>query len=117
MLHSANTKVRGRFSEKRRGLSHRCARNASAALENFVCFPEKTFSTASTRNGSQADRVLLRIVSSFAPKAQCDGAERAHYQVMATLRQFILGGATKSLIETIASDPLFTLTTNSDARP
>jgi hypothetical protein len=66
-----------------------------------------------TRNGRQADRVLLRIVSSFAPKAQCDGAERAHYQVMATLRQFILA---KSLIETTASDPLFTITTNSSAR-
>ena len=60
--------------------------------------------------------MLLRIVSSFAPKAQCDGAERAGYQVMVTLRQFILGGATKSLIETTASDPLFTLTTKSSAR-
>jgi hypothetical protein len=72
-----------------------------------------------SRNGRQADRVLLRIVSSFAPKAQYDGAERARHQVMATLRQFILGGATMSLIE--ASDPLFTLTTftlttNSSAR-
>ena len=55
--------------------------------------------TRLTRNGRQADRVLLRIVSSFAPKAQYDGAERARHQVMATLRQFILGGATKSLIE------------------
>jgi len=72
--------------------------------------------TRLTRNGRQADRVLLRIVSSFAPKAQCDGAQRARYQVMATLRQFILGGATKRLIETTASDPLFTLTTNSSAR-
>jgi hypothetical protein len=43
MLHSANTKVRGRFSEKRRGLSHRCARNASAALENFVRHPKRLF--------------------------------------------------------------------------
>ena len=42
--------------------------------------------TRMIRNGRQADRVLLRIVSSFAPKAQCDGAERARYQVMATLR-------------------------------
>src|ERR1700728_1972692 len=49
-VHSANTKVRGRFSEKRGGLSHRCARNASAALENFVRHPQKTFSTVSARN-------------------------------------------------------------------
>jgi hypothetical protein len=72
-------------------------------------------SAAMTRNGRQADRASTHV-SSFAPKAQCDGAERARYQVMATLRQFILGGATKSLIETTASDPLFTLTTNSSAR-
>ena len=43
MLRSANTKVHGRFSEKRRGLSHRCARNASAALENFVRHPKRLF--------------------------------------------------------------------------
>ena len=30
-----------------------CARNASAVLENFVCFPEKTFSTASVKIGSR----------------------------------------------------------------
>src|SRR5947208_13547589 len=40
----------GRFSEKRCGPSRRCARNASAALENFVCYPQKTFSTASTQS-------------------------------------------------------------------
>ena len=49
MLFSVDTTVRGRFSEKRCGPSRRCARNASAALENFVCYPQKTFSTASTR--------------------------------------------------------------------
>src|SRR5712671_6179342 len=47
MLHRDDTKVRGRFSEKRSGPSRRCARNASAALENFLCFPQKTFSTVS----------------------------------------------------------------------
>src|SRR6476620_11821730 len=52
MLFSVETKVRGRFSEKRCGPSRRCARNASAALENFVCCPEKTFSTASTQRRS-----------------------------------------------------------------
>src|SRR6476660_2089724 len=31
--------------------SRRCARNASAALENFVCYPQKTFSAASTQLG------------------------------------------------------------------
>src|SRR5207248_11659803 len=45
---SVATKVHGRFSEKRCGPSRRCARNALAALENFVCCPQKTFSTAST---------------------------------------------------------------------
>jgi hypothetical protein len=51
MLFSVDTKVRGRFSEKRCGPPRRCARNASAALENFVCYPQKTFSTASTQLG------------------------------------------------------------------
>jgi len=46
MLCSANTKVRGRFSKIRCGPSRRGARNASAALENFVCYPQKTFSRA-----------------------------------------------------------------------
>src|SRR5437870_4847633 len=54
MLFSVDTTVRGRFSEKRCGPSRRCARNASAALENFVCYPQKTFSTASTRSGHAA---------------------------------------------------------------
>src|SRR5260221_6303726 len=49
MFFSVDTKVRGRFSEKRCGPSRRCARNASAALENFVCYPQKTFSTASVK--------------------------------------------------------------------
>src|SRR5258707_6192850 len=47
MLFSVDTNVGGRFSEKRCGPSRRCAQNASAALENFVCYPQKTFSTAS----------------------------------------------------------------------
>ena len=51
MLHSASTKVHGRFSEKRRGPSHRCAPNASAALENFVRDTQKTFSTVSEQSG------------------------------------------------------------------
>src|SRR6266403_3399897 len=50
MLFSVDTKIRGRFSEKRCGPSRRCARNASAGLENFVCYPQKTFSTASTHS-------------------------------------------------------------------
>src|SRR5260221_14389776 len=49
MFFSVDTKVRGRFSEKRCGPSRRCARNASAASENFVCYPQKTFSTASVK--------------------------------------------------------------------
>jgi hypothetical protein len=43
MLFSVDTKVRGRFSEKRCGPSRRCAQNASAALENFVCYSPKDF--------------------------------------------------------------------------
>src|SRR5205823_705153 len=49
MLFSVDTKVRGRFFEKRCGPPRRCARNASAALENFVCCLQKTFSTASVK--------------------------------------------------------------------
>jgi hypothetical protein len=52
MLFSVDTKVRGRFSEKRCGPSRRCARNAPAALENFVCHPQETFSTASVKSRS-----------------------------------------------------------------
>jgi hypothetical protein len=51
-LNGADTKVRGRVSEKRSGPSRRCARNASAALKKFVCLLQKTFSTASTHIGS-----------------------------------------------------------------
>ena len=50
---SANTAVRGRFSEKGRGPSHRCTRNVSAALENFVRHPQNTFSTVSVKSGSR----------------------------------------------------------------
>src|SRR5437588_4395738 len=64
MLFSVDTTVRGRFSEKRCGPSRRCARNASAALENFVCYPQKTFSTASVKPGNAAKEFM---VSAFAP--------------------------------------------------
>jgi len=43
MLFSVDTKVRGRFSEKRCGPSRRYAGNASAALNNFayyLCVPK-----------------------------------------------------------------------------
>src|SRR4029077_20797833 len=51
MLCSAARKVRGRFSDTRCGPSRRCARNASEPLENFACYPQKTFSTASVKAG------------------------------------------------------------------
>ena len=41
--------------------SRRCARNASAALENFVCYPPKTFSTASTRKRHFAPTAGLAV--------------------------------------------------------
>src|SRR6266478_5181900 len=63
MLFSVDTTVRGRFSEKRCGPSRRCARNASAALENFVCCPQKTFSTASVK----LRRTLYEQMSSGLP--------------------------------------------------
>jgi hypothetical protein len=57
MLCCADTKVRGRFSETRCGPSRRCARNASGALENFACYPQKTFSTSSAQSRrSRAER-------------------------------------------------------------
>jgi len=58
MLCSADTKVRGRFSETRCGPSRRCARNASGALKNFACYPQKTFSTASTQSRSRAASLI-----------------------------------------------------------
>src|SRR6266436_6013977 len=62
MLFSVDTKVRGRFSEKRCGPSRRCARNASAALENFVCCPQKTFSTASVKTGkAQCEQMFSAV--------------------------------------------------------
>src|SRR5277367_1350819 len=57
---SADAKVCGRFSEMPRGPSHRCARNASAALENFVPDPQKTFSTVSTHFGSRRPQIFRR---------------------------------------------------------
>src|SRR5207253_5174679 len=43
MLFSVDTTARGRFSEKRCGPSRRCARNASAALENSFVTPKRLF--------------------------------------------------------------------------
>src|SRR5271155_2880259 len=76
MLHSANTKVRGRFSEKRLGLSHRCARNASAALENFVRHPQKTFSTVSVKNRSDDSPARLPLCPD--QRTACPGVARQH---------------------------------------
>src|SRR5271168_4379520 len=68
---SADAKVCGRFSEMPRGPSHRCARNASAALENFVPDPQKTFSTVSVKNGSDGTKTRLPVCpeqrTSFGP--------------------------------------------------
>src|SRR5947207_15471804 len=74
MLFSVDTTVRGRFSEKRCGPSRRCARNASAALENFVCYPQKTFSTASTQTGSRCfgDFTLNRTRSNIRRRSRRD---------------------------------------------
>src|SRR5438128_1486940 len=63
MLFSVDTTVRGRFSEKRCGPSRRCARNASAALENFVCCPQKTFSTASVkRRNTRCEQMFSAVL-------------------------------------------------------
>src|SRR5271154_2494275 len=65
MRPSADAKVRGRFSETRRGPAHRCARSASAALENFVRHPQKTFSTVSVicdRFGPEAGPVMSAVL-------------------------------------------------------
>jgi hypothetical protein len=51
MLARGDTKVRGRSCERRCGPSRRGARNASAALKNFVRQQEKTFSTLSANCG------------------------------------------------------------------
>jgi hypothetical protein len=53
MLARGDTKVRGRFYEKRCGPSRRGARNASAVLKNFARQPEETFSTLSAKSGHQ----------------------------------------------------------------
>ena len=47
MLAKGDTKVRGRFCERRCGPSRRGERSASSVLKNFVHLPEKTFSTVS----------------------------------------------------------------------
>src|SRR5439155_23857627 len=71
MLFSVDTTVRGRFSEKRCGPSRRCARNASAALENFVCYPQKTFSTASVKTGKAQWEDMFSALPLRADIAQC----------------------------------------------
>ena len=67
MRRSADTKGRGRFSEMRRGPSHRRARSASAALENFVRRPQKTFSTVSARRGDNERFVTLIDTDALPP--------------------------------------------------
>src|SRR5437667_8455559 len=71
MLFSVDTKVRGRFSEKRCGPSRRCARNASAALENFVYCLQKTFSTASVKTGKARCEHMFSALPLRADIAQC----------------------------------------------
>src|SRR5258705_7099037 len=73
MLFSVDTTVRGRFSEKRCGPSRRCARNASAALENFVCCPQKTFSTASVKLRNTHHE---QMSSALPPRTDIDLARR-----------------------------------------
>src|SRR6202171_4261592 len=46
-----DTRVYDRFCGNRCGPSHCRARDAPAALKNFIRHPEKTFSTVSTQNG------------------------------------------------------------------
>src|SRR6202140_5777678 len=60
-----DTRVYDRFCGNRCGPSHCRARDAPAALKNFVRHPEKTFSTVSTQSGhrsvSQAFAALPRM--------------------------------------------------------
>src|SRR6267378_6396581 len=51
MFARGDTKVRGRSCEALWSPSRRSARNASAALKNFVRQPKKTFSTLSASTG------------------------------------------------------------------
>jgi len=60
MLAGGDTKVRGRFYEKRCGPSRRGARNASAVLKNFARQPEETFSTVSAQSGHSGVDVKSR---------------------------------------------------------
>jgi hypothetical protein len=71
MLCSADTNARGRLSETRCGPSRRCARNASGALANFACYPQKTFSTASPI----VDTVSLQRHRLEAPRPPQSGAQ------------------------------------------
>src|SRR5712691_9145654 len=52
--------------------SHRCARNASAALENFVCCPQKTFSTASVKTGKAQREQMFSALALKADIAEYD---------------------------------------------
>ena len=72
---SANTPVRGRFSEKGRGPSHRCTRNVSAALRKFRSSPPKYFFNSIDPSpdieSNTPERTSLTVTSSpwrFAPK-------------------------------------------------
>ena len=76
MLHSANTKVRGRFS-------HRCARNASAALENFLRHPQKTFSTVSTLTEAAVSRVDERACYQVVLDAE---SSKGHHELTTGVR-------------------------------
>jgi hypothetical protein len=51
MLARGDTKVRGRFCERRCDPSRRGERNASAVLKNFIRQPKRTFSTVSSVSG------------------------------------------------------------------
>jgi hypothetical protein len=75
MLARSDTKVRGRFCERRCGPSRRGERNASAVLTNFVRQPEKTFSTVSANCGhsrrpqSENFSAMVRAIGSINPDA------------------------------------------------
>src|SRR5258706_13526026 len=62
MLAKGDTKVRGRFCERRCGPSRRGERNASAVLKNFVRLPEKTFSTVSAQTRSAAMSAIAPLL-------------------------------------------------------
>ena len=90
MLCGADTKVRGRFSETRYGPSRRCPRNASGALENFTCCPQKTFSTASVKTGSRRRFASLPLCPRVwtAPGWQELSSRMQHWSVRPCVRPF-----------------------------